>query len=254
MAKLVTPLELTEIIAGLLLKPELLGELDTPEKHRALFLNLGEVVATHCGGLISDVTIPETDGTAVDGGLLNGKPVHYLEKPESTPYLVVHENECLPSPDQNVWMYVDTEGWVEEGQDLSVIPTPEKCESVRRELRQLVSPTIEGELMLTMQDWRLQEEELPVEDSKVYTVKATAGENLSVEVCGPDGESCFGFMLEVNQGVPALHINDGQNCALHLHAAHGGVVIAPDASDGRFDVAPVDRFSYQQKAMLIAFN
>ncbi|MNF13992.1 hypothetical protein D3C80_2160330 [compost metagenome] len=61
-------------------------------------------------------------------------------------------------------------------------------------------------------------------------------------------------MLEVNQGVPALHISDGQNCALHLHAAHGGIVITPDASDGRFDDAPVDRFSYQQKAMLIAFN
>ncbi|EJE84877.1 hypothetical protein ECO9455_04010, partial [Escherichia coli O111:H11 str. CVM9455] len=34
MYKLVSPRELTEIITGLLLKPELLGELDSPEKHR----------------------------------------------------------------------------------------------------------------------------------------------------------------------------------------------------------------------------
>lgn len=254
MAKFVSPQELTEIIAGLLLKPELLGELDTPEKHRSLFLELGEVVATHCGGYISDVTEPETDGTSADGGLVSGKPVQYLEVPESTPYLVVQENECLPSREQNVWMYVDTEGWVEQGQDESTIPTPEMCQSVRRELRQLLAPVTPGEMVLTMQDWRLQDEALPEEDSKVYTVSATTGENLSVEVSGPDGEPCFGFMFEVNKGVPALHVNDGQDCVIHLHAAHGGVVIAPDATDSRFEDAPVDRFSYDLPALLMPFN
>ena len=254
MAKFVTPQELTEIIAGLLLKPELLGEMDTPEKHRALFLDLGEIVATHCGGMISAVTEPETDGTAADGYLLDGKPIRYLDEPESTPYLVVRENECLPSLEQNVWMYVDTEGWVEQDQDLSVIPTQEKCESVRRELRQLLAPTVASEIMMTMQDWRLQEEVIPEEDRKIYAISATGGENLSVIVSGPDQEPCFGFMLEVNQGVPALHINDGQDCAVHLHVAHGGVVIAPDASDACFEAAPVDRFSYHQKAILMPFH
>ncbi|MES1794666.1 hypothetical protein ABUU53_24435 [Escherichia coli] len=45
MYKLVSPRELTEIITGLLLKPELLGELDSPEKHRMFMADLGRVVA-----------------------------------------------------------------------------------------------------------------------------------------------------------------------------------------------------------------
>ncbi len=44
MYKLVSPRELTEIITGLLLKPELLGELDSPEKHRMFMADLGRVV------------------------------------------------------------------------------------------------------------------------------------------------------------------------------------------------------------------
>ncbi|EMH1860934.1 TPA: hypothetical protein N8123_004211, partial [Escherichia coli] len=53
MYKLVSPRELTEIITGLLLKPELLGELDSPEKHRMFMADLGRVVAEHCGGLVN---------------------------------------------------------------------------------------------------------------------------------------------------------------------------------------------------------
>lgn len=59
MYKLVSPRELTEIITGLLLKPELLGELDSPEKHRMFMADLGRVVAEHCGGLVNSVVLPE---------------------------------------------------------------------------------------------------------------------------------------------------------------------------------------------------
>lgn len=48
MAKLISTRELATIITALLVKPELLGELDSPEKHRALMEDLGRVVAEHC--------------------------------------------------------------------------------------------------------------------------------------------------------------------------------------------------------------
>lgn len=41
MAKLISTRELATIITALLVKPELLGELDSPEKHRALMEDLG---------------------------------------------------------------------------------------------------------------------------------------------------------------------------------------------------------------------
>ena len=63
MSKLVSPRELTEIITGLLLKPELLGELDSPEKYQMFMADLGRVVAEHCGGQVNRVVLPRAEGT-----------------------------------------------------------------------------------------------------------------------------------------------------------------------------------------------
>lgn len=41
--------------------------------------DLGRVVAEHCGGNVTEIALPETDGTAVDEALLDGQPVRYLE-------------------------------------------------------------------------------------------------------------------------------------------------------------------------------
>lgn len=89
MYKLVSPRELTEIITGLLLKPELLGELDSPEKHRMFMADLGRVVAEHCGGLVNSVVLPGAEVTVPDGLPLNGQPVRYLGIKESIPHLLV---------------------------------------------------------------------------------------------------------------------------------------------------------------------
>ncbi len=50
MSKQILPHEIAEIVTGLLVKPELLGELDSPERHQAFMLDIGRVVAEHCGG------------------------------------------------------------------------------------------------------------------------------------------------------------------------------------------------------------
>ena len=113
MYKLVSPRELTEIITGLLLKPELLGELDSPEKHRMFMADLGRVVAEHCGGLVNSVVLPGAEVTVPDGLPLNGQPVRYLGIKESIPHLLVEPDASLPSLAKNVWMYADPEGWKE---------------------------------------------------------------------------------------------------------------------------------------------
>ena len=49
MTKQILPNELAEIVTGLLIKPELLGELDSREAHQAFMLDIGRVIAYHCG-------------------------------------------------------------------------------------------------------------------------------------------------------------------------------------------------------------
>ena len=43
------------------------------------------VVAEHCGGMVTNVTLPETNGTEIDGSLLNSQPVRYLEMKDYPP-------------------------------------------------------------------------------------------------------------------------------------------------------------------------
>ena len=123
MAKLISTRELATIITALLVKPELLGELDSPEKHRALMEDLGRVVAEHCGGNVTEIALPETDGTAAEGALQNGQPVRYLETKESSPYLIVHPDASLPSVTQNVWMHADHD----DSRDERAVPPAGLC-------------------------------------------------------------------------------------------------------------------------------
>ncbi len=73
MTKQILPNELAEIVTGLLIKPELLGELDSREAHQSFMLDIGRVIADHCGGRVNGIT---------DGDV--AKP--YLSDIECTPH------------------------------------------------------------------------------------------------------------------------------------------------------------------------
>lgn len=254
MAKLISTRELATIITALLVKPELLGELDSPEKHRAMMEDLGRVVAEHCGGNVTEIALPETDGTTADGALLDGQPVRYLETKESSPYLIVHPDDSLPSLTQNVWMHADPDGWEEHfnGEDDAL--TPELNQQFRQQVYALLTPeshTPSSEMSLTLQDWQVGDAEIPEEDCQPYQVKVLVDKNVQCEVANETGETCFGFTLEIDRGVPTLHIDTGSDSLLHIHAAHGGLVLTPDAPSQGFEDAPVDRFSYNSPSLLV---
>ncbi|WP_426727577.1 hypothetical protein [Enterobacter cloacae complex sp. 288G10] len=171
MAELISTRELATIITALLVKPELLGELDSPEKHRALMEDLGRVVAEHCGGNVTEIALPETDGTAVDEALLDGQPVRYLETKESSPYLIVHPDDSLPSLTHNVWMHADPDGWEEhfDGEDNPLME--ELSQQFRQQVYALLTPESQAtpsEIIRTLQDWQLGETQLPEEDCQSY--------------------------------------------------------------------------------------
>jgi len=255
MAKLISTRELATIITALLVKPELLGELDSPEKHRALMEDLGRVVAEHCGGNVTEIALPETDGTAVDEALLDGQPVRYLETKESSPYLIVHPDDSLPSLTHNVWMHADPDGWEEhfDGEDNPLME--ELSQQFRQQVYALLTPESQAtpsEIIRTLQDWQLGETQQPEEDCQSYQVKVLLEEkNIQCEVVNESGTTCFGLIFEIDRGVPTLHIDTGSDSLLHIHAAHDGLVLTPDAPNHGFEDAPVDRFSYNSPSLLV---
>jgi len=105
MSKQLLPNELAEIVVGLLVKPSILGELDSPEKHIAFIKDIAEVVADHCGGFINDVHAPWDS---------DGEDVEYLSSQYDSPLVSVSPDDSLPPLSQCVWAYHDPEGWIDE--------------------------------------------------------------------------------------------------------------------------------------------
>ena len=97
MYKLVSPRELTEIITGLLLKPELLGELDSPEKHRMFYGRFRPGGGRTLWRSGKQRRLAGAEVTVPDGLPLNGQPVRYLGIKESIPHLLVEPDASLPS-------------------------------------------------------------------------------------------------------------------------------------------------------------
>ena len=129
MSKQITPNEIAEIVCGLLIKPELLGELDSPEKHMEFMADIGRVVADHCGGHINGVGDPSVP----DGS--------YMADEYAQPLLSVSPTDSLPSLHNNVWSAYDTEAdWEEqEGIDQGTELTRHQIQATRTKLQNLLS-------------------------------------------------------------------------------------------------------------------
>lgn len=104
MTKQIFPNELAEIVTGLLVNPDLLGELDSREAHQNFMQDIGRVVSDYCGGRVNGIT---------DGDV--AKP--YLSEIECTPCLHIEPDDRLPSTERNVWSNYHVEAWADEGQD-----------------------------------------------------------------------------------------------------------------------------------------
>lgn len=250
MSKQILPHELAEIVTGLLVKPELLGELDSPQKHQAFMLDIGRVVAEHCGGEANWINDGDTEE-------------NYLSDQYSSPYLSVSPNDSLPSLLNNVWSYYDPEGWEDEFLDCDDVnagepPSPDSIVRGRKELQGLLSNAglSDGKpqtLHYQMVDWRISEGTEVEEsgDERSYSVVASIGNQSCLEFMDENGDPCFGLMIEINHGVPAVHIDiDGGDSTLHIHATNGGLVLTPDDLGARFEQAEMNRFSYNDRASL----
>ncbi|HHT5706068.1 hypothetical protein ABLV51_19725 [Klebsiella sp. GB_Kp051] len=245
MTKQIFPAELAEIVTALLVKPELLGELDTRVAHQEFMKAIGCVVADFCGGAVNGVT---------DGDI--SRP--YLSDVDCTPCLHIEADDRLPSPDHNVWANYHIEGW-QEGDDIEAVSVPVSVKSQRAGIQGILSNAgltlgIEQQLQLQMVDWRIAEDsELLLEDDgRPYTATLHIANQTSLELVDSAGESSFGLRLEINHGVPALHLNvAGGDNLLHIHVAQGGLILTPDHSGVQIGSAEPDRYAYYDNASLL---
>ncbi|SUY92843.1 Uncharacterised protein [Buttiauxella agrestis] len=234
MPKQITPAELAEMVTCLLVKPELIGELDCARNHQAFMDDIAMVVANYCGGRINGVGEPETTE-------------NYLKHEASTPLLSVSPDASLPSLTRNVWAWFDPEGWIDDVEELepeavSSIPDNDACIAMRRQFQSLL---VAEPFILQLHDWLHTQEECPG-----YTFTFTSGNQPAIEL-SRDGETALGLLIEINNGVPALHIDTGGDTLLHIHAAHGGLVLSPDSPHMQYRQSPVDLFSYGHEALLL---
>jgi hypothetical protein len=251
MSKHILPHELAEIVTALLMKPELLGELDSPLQHQSFMRDIGQVVADHCGGQVNDVSEPDAAG-------------QYLADADNSPSLSVSPNDSLPSLNQNVWAYYDQAGWegqtgVDDVEDKGEPLSNATVSDVRGSIQALLSNSALAQghrqsLTSKMVDWRVTEDsDLEAEgDDRPYSLCASIGNQSCLEIMDEHGDPRVGIMVEINQGVPAFHIDiDGGDTLLHMHVAQGGLVITPEDSRARFESAAVDRFTYQENGSLL---
>lgn len=128
MSKQILPQELAEICTALLVKPQLLGQLETSGQFEAFMKDIGQVVANHCGGQINFVhgALSEEAGPADD---------------ELSAMLSVAPNDSLPSINRNVWSFHDLSGWEDEqveGVEVGVPVTREEASTLRSKIAALL--------------------------------------------------------------------------------------------------------------------
>lgn len=102
-------------------------------------------------------------------------------------------------------------------------------------------------------DWRISEqvEKAQIGDDRQYTVNVNLSNQSRFDIFDNKGEPCFGMIVEINHGVPAVHLDiDGGDSTLHIHAVNGGLVLTPDEKDRIFESAEINRYSYNDQSSL----
>ncbi len=110
---------------------------------------------------------------------------------------------------------------------------------------------------LSITDWQLTEcpEEVAENEKSEYQLNVEVGNQTYVDILDSSEEPVLGFVLEINKGVPALHIDtDGGDCVIHLHKTPVGIVITPDNPSVVIEQAERSKFTYDQDDSLLAHN
>ncbi|MDX2503655.1 MAG: hypothetical protein QNL62_04150 [Gammaproteobacteria bacterium] len=101
---------------------------------------------------------------------------------------------------------------------------------------------------LPIQDWRVEHDPAslaPGDDIK-YKLEYQLGNQMYLRIIDAHETTQMNIIVEINNGVPAIHISDrADDELLHIHRAQGGLVLTPDSRESTFKSSSLDRFSYK---------
>ena len=103
---------------------------------------------------------------------------------------------------------------------------------------------------LTMVDWRTPEG-TPLESpdhNTVYDVKVDLGNQIGIEFLTDNEQPVMGLLIEVNHGVPCVHIDiDGGDTLMHIHKSKNSLVFTPDSEIDYFERPDDDDLIYPSR-------
>ncbi|MEZ8733771.1 hypothetical protein [Vibrio sp. 10N.239.312.D08] len=110
-------------------------------------------------------------------------------------------------------------------------------------------------MTVPLMDWQMFEspDECEEDQKTKYSMDISVGNQTYIDISNADTqEPVFGFILEINKGVPALHLDTfGSDAKLHIHATKEGLILSPDFPSVKFKQAPVSKYSYNEDLSLI---
>ncbi len=103
-------------------------------------------------------------------------------------------------------------------------------------------------IRLTMRDWRIEEdatEDMQPGDDAEFQIEFSPGNQSYLQITDANNEPVMGMIIEINNGVPALHISMNGDCnLLHAHVINESIVLTPDHHRDRFQTVAPDRYNY----------
>lgn len=104
-----------------------------------------------------------------------------------------------------------------------------------------------------MQDWRIEHDpaDLAPGDDTRYHLEYQLGNQSYLRINDTEENTQLDIIIEINQGVPAVHISDQVDAGLlHIHRAQDGLVLTPDSLGNGFKMSVMDRYSYNDRKSL----
>ncbi|APE04137.1 hypothetical protein BM526_19405 (plasmid) [Alteromonas mediterranea] len=109
------------------------------------------------------------------------------------------------------------------------------------------SSFLSAKQQLTMVDWRTPEGS-PLKSpthNTMYDVNVDLGNQIGIEFLSGKDEPVMGLMIEVNHGVPMIHIDiEGGDSLIHIHKSKSSLVFTPDTEIDYFERPDEDDLIY----------
>lgn len=223
MAKKILPNELAEIVTALLIDPDIIGEMPDQDRHAMFMKNIGQVVANYCGGFVEGVG----EGDAELPGTLS----------------LARTEECDTGSHTGAWALHDIDGWDMDDSEFIGESKAQEIQSMNQTrgaivgllVNKAIEQGVQPRLHFDLKDWDSGTSDDEATHSLTMLVGAANQPAWLIIVNKETGEG-MEVAIEINKGVPALHIGNNDQMHMHVHRlSENNFTLTPDNKHCTFD-------------------